>query len=260
MHRTQVSPDRVSRLARMLGHKVVTAAAASAAAALLFGALTAEADYIPARDADLRAWVVNFDTLITATPTDYGLVAGDATAIHTVVDAFTDALDVITNPATRTTPAIADKDVKKAAMLIVVRQYAQQVRNDVAVSDELKLGLGINIPDPSRTPVPVPVTQPLLNVIAATPGVLTVRFADALSPDSRSKPDGAAGLQLFTAVGTTATEDPETAQFSGVFTAQPIALPFDAADAGKIASLFARWMNAKGEVGPWSNGTTFRIA
>jgi len=36
---------------------------------------------IPSRDADLDTWLLNFKTLIAATPTNYGLVAADATAI-----------------------------------------------------------------------------------------------------------------------------------------------------------------------------------
>src|SRR5947207_2572088 len=45
--------------------------------------------FLPDQDQDLEAWAANFDTRITATPTAFGLVAGDATAFHALAADFT---------------------------------------------------------------------------------------------------------------------------------------------------------------------------
>src|SRR5438046_3013565 len=156
--------------------------------------------YIPTRDAELGQWVGNFSTLISASPATYGLVAGDAAAIAGYVNAFVAALTVVNNPATKTKATVAAKDGAKAAMLDIVRPYAQQVRNNNGVSNADKTALGLTIVDRTPTPVPPPTSSPLLSVIGATPGEHTLRYSDANTPDSRRKPAGTIGLQLFVAV------------------------------------------------------------
>ena len=217
------------------------------------------ADYLPRRDPELGQWAANFSALITAAPTTYGLVAGDASTIATYVSAFTSALAVVNNPATKTKATVAAKDGAKAAMLDIVRGYAQQVRNNNGVSNADKTALGLTIPDRTPTVVPPPTSQPLLNIIGATPGVHTLRYADASTPDSRRKPVGTIGLQLFVAIGAGAVTDPAVAPFRAFVTRQPYGVSFEPADHGKLATYFARWQNGKGEAGPWSNPVTFTI-
>ena len=217
------------------------------------------ASYIPSRDAELGQWATNFSSLISSSPGTYGLVAGDATTIATYVNAFTTALAVVNNPGTKTKATVAAKDGAKAAMLDIVRPYAQQVRNNAGVSNADKTSLGVRIVDLTKTPVPPPNSSPLLNVLAATPGEHELRYADGNSPDSRSKPLGAIGLQLFVAVAAGSVNDPAVAPFRAFVTRQPYAVSFEPADNGKIATYFARWQNAKGQTGPWSNPISFTI-
>ena len=217
------------------------------------------ASYILSRDAELGQWVTNFSTLISASPGTYGLVAGDAATIATYVNAFTTALAVVNNPATRTMATVANKDGAKAAMLEIVRAYALQVRNNNGVSNGDKTALGLTLVDRTPTPIPPPASAPLLNVVAATRGEQTLRYADATTPDSRRKAAGAIGLQLFVAVSSGVINDPAVAPFKAFVTRQPYGVPFEPADNGKLATYFARWQNRKGQVGPWSNGVTFTI-
>lgn len=216
--------------------------------------------YIPSRDAELGQWVTNFSTLITASPGTYGLLAGDAAAIAAYVTAFTGALAVVNNPATKTKATVAAKDGARAAMLDIVRPYAQQVRNNNGVSNADKTALGLTIVDRTPTSVPPPTSSPLISVIGATPGEHTLRYSDSNAPDSRRKPVGVIGLQLFVAVASGAVADPAVAPFKAFVTRQPYGVTFDPADNGKLATYFARWQNRKGQTGPWSNAITFTIA
>ena len=218
------------------------------------------ADYIPSRDANLADWMNNFSTLITGSPGTYALTAGDATTIATYVSAFVNALTVVSNPATKTRATVAAKDGAKAAMLDIVRPYAQQVRANRGVSNEHKVALGLTIADETRTPIPAPATNPILMVIGATPGEHTVRFADSATPDRRKKPFGAIGLQLFVVVAAAPVNDPAAAEFRSFVTKQPFAVMYEAADNGKVATYFARWQTRTGLVGPWSTGVAFTIA
>lgn len=216
--------------------------------------------YIPPRDGDLMLWADNFRDLIVAAPATYGLAAPDGVVIAGVVDDFDAALTLATSDATKTKSTVAAKNGAKAAMLTIIRPYAQQIRNNLGVSTENKTALGLTIVDTSRTPIPTPSSSPLLSVIGATQGVHTLRFADANTPDKRSKPFGALGLQVFVAVGANPEDDVNAASFKTFITRQPAGIEYEHADNGKIATYFARWQTNTGKVGPWSNPVSFTIA
>ena len=64
--------------------------------------------YIPSKDAQLDDWALNFKTLIAATPTNYGLVAADATAITNAYTSWHTAFLAATNPSTRTKATVGE--------------------------------------------------------------------------------------------------------------------------------------------------------
>src|SRR5262245_20402437 len=133
--------------------------------------------YIPSRESELVTWAVNFDTLITAAPATYGLVAADATSIHTYVAAFTASYTLAADPVTRTLATVADKDGKKAAMLDVLRSYAQRVKLNAGVADADKVNLGLNLNDNTTTPIPAPSTYPLQSLSAPAPLQIECRIS-----------------------------------------------------------------------------------
>jgi hypothetical protein len=218
------------------------------------------APYIPPTDAALQTWADNFSTLITAAPATYGLVAGDAVAIAAVVNAYSAAYAIAIDPPTRTKPSVAAKDAARQAMLDVVRGYAIQIRNNAGVTNEDKADLGLTLPDPTPTPVPPPATSPVLSVLGATPLQLTLRFTDQTTPTSRAKPENVTGLELHAVASATVISDPAVIPYAKIATRNPVALDFDAADVGKQAYIAGRWLNRKGEPGPWSNVVAFTVA
>lgn len=227
--------------------------------AFLAVGLNLQPPYIPTRDPELNDWAQNFASLITASPATYGLTPGDAVAIQTSADDFNTALTLAVNPSTRTKPVVADKDAKKAAFLGVARPYAINIKNNLGVTNESKLDLGLNLINSARTPVPAPDSNPLLSVIAATQGSHTIRFSDSNTPDKRSKPFGAIGLQLFLKIGTAPVSNPSDSSFYASVTRQPFAVQFSADDNGKTATYFGRWITRTGLVGPWSPPVSFGV-
>ena len=216
--------------------------------------------YIPSREADLDPFLENFDDKIAADPTDYGLVAGDATAITAAVTAWHNAYLAAINPTTRNSGTIQTKNLQKANVLSVVRGYARTIRANSAVSDALKLGIGLHIPDTEPTPIPPPSTYPVLSVIGGAPLEQEVRAADVTTPTRRGKPAGVSSLLLFRAVGEAAATDPSQAEFFAVVGKTRTVSAFGSGDNGKIATYFGRWTNGRGEMGPWSAPVSKTIA
>lgn len=215
------------------------------------------APYIPAKDADFALWLQNFSTLITATPTAYGLIAGDAVIIAAVNSPFQAAFIISTNPATRTAPTVATTRGARASAEAIVRPYAMRINANQSVSNAQRLGLGITVRITVPTPIPAPATSPALVLVAAVPGQMELQYRDSSTPTSKQKPFGASALALFSKVAATPTADPADATFTALVTKTPFLVPFSAPDAGQTCTFFARWITASGpsgiaQNGPWS--------
>lgn len=216
------------------------------------------APYIPAKDSLFDNWLANFATLITASPSTYGLVAGDALVIQGAYDDWSAAYTLATDPSTRTKPTVAAKDAQRATSSAIARPYAINVRNNAGVSNEDKLDLGLTIPDLTPTPVPPPVTSPSLSLVNAISLQHQLNFRDSAFPLLKRKPVGATSLQLWRAVGVVAATDPAQASFYNNVTKTPFVVGFDSGDRGKHCTYFGRWATRSGpggiaQFGPWSD-------
>ncbi len=221
-------------------------------------------NYIPAPLDQFALWLDNFASLIAATPTAYGLIAGDATAISAQNTAFQAAYVISNNPTTRTSPAVANTQAARLVAESVVRPYAVRISLNPSVSDGLKTGVGVTVRSTTPTPVPAPTTQPALSLLSATLLTHQLRYYDVSTPTSKAKPPGAIGLELWCAVGVTPAVDPDQCKYVGSFTKSPLIVTFSGGDQGKKATYFSRWVTAAGpggraQVGPWSDPLTLTI-
>jgi hypothetical protein len=218
------------------------------------------ADYIPRPDAQALGWMRTFAAGISANSAAYMVSAAEAAGIQGAVDTFAAAYADAIDPAQRTPVVVAIKDDARNAAAQLCRQYATLIKHNAGISDADKIAIGVRPVNPNRKPILCPRTQPTLNVVAATLGTHTLRFADSLTPENAAKPFGATELQLFVAVGADAITDPAQARFYNKFTKNPVGIAFAHADNGKQASYFARWAGRRGDFGPWSNPVSFAIA
>lgn len=217
-------------------------------------------DYIPTQDAQAALWMRSFADAIVASPSTYELSSIDATTIDDAVTAFENALAISSAGATRTSQTIQDKDNARNAAETLVRQYAIDIKYNAAIDDGTKIAIGVRPVNNNRDPIYCPQTSPLLNIVAATPGAHTVRYADSFTMDSGAKPFGAAALQLYAYIGDEPTVDENLATFVGLYTRNPIAIAFTPEDDGKMATYFARWSGRRGDTGPFSLPVSMRIA
>ncbi len=89
----------------------------------------------------------------------------------------------------------------------------------------------------------------------------TVAFMDESTPTSKAKPAGVMGAEIWVKVGDAPPVDPDTdLTFLGLDTRTPYLAEYGGADGGKPAHYMARWVNAKGEKGPWSETLTVTIS
>ncbi|HVU65222.1 MAG TPA: hypothetical protein VHC70_14665, partial [Phycisphaerales bacterium] len=109
------------------------------------------------------------------------------------------------------------------------------------------------------TIIPPPASVPVLALRRSDPGAHALLAMDG-SSERAGKPDRVAALVVFRAVADGPVRRPEEGAYLGLFTRPRFASNVTAADRGKTATYFARWANAKGEPGPWSNALSVAIA
>jgi hypothetical protein len=218
------------------------------------------ADFLPSKDQDLDAWATNFSARITLAPTTYGLVAGDATALATLVTGFSSALATATNPVTRTAGTVAAKDTARAVLVADIRSLARRIQAFPSVTAQQKADLGLPIHDAVPTPVPPPATKPIVTILEKDNKVHVIRLADETTPNKRARPVGTSGAEVYSFVGPNPPGDLEGWRFEGIASRSDFDVDFNSDDVGKVATIVARWFNRKGEVGPVSNPITGTIA
>jgi hypothetical protein len=217
----------------------------------------AQPPYIPAQDGAFDAWFQNFSALITANPTTYGLVSGDATTIAASYTTWHAKFLAATNPATRTSPTVAAKTAQRGLSEQLLRPYAISISQNPAVTNLSKTAVGVNLPNTSRTPVPAPTTSPALSLASAIHNLQTLNYYDTSTPTTKAKPPGATGLELWQLIATTPGTDVSLADLYGMCTKSPVTIGTASGDVGKIATYWGRWATKSGpggqyQVGPWS--------
>jgi hypothetical protein len=103
-------------------------------------------------DAQLLSSSNSFSALITANPTSYGLVAGQATAYGTLNTAFGTALALWLAPATRTKVTLENKNAAREALIANAKMLAAIIQSTPTVTNGQRAALGLSI---RETPTPV---------------------------------------------------------------------------------------------------------
>jgi hypothetical protein len=80
-----------------------------------------------------------------------------------------------------------------------------------------------------------------------------------VTPTRKAKPAGVMGAEIWAKIGPTPPVDPSELTFLAVDTRTPYTTDFDGADGGKQAHYMLRWVNTRGETGPWSETATATI-
>jgi hypothetical protein len=73
-----------------------------------------------------------------------------------------------------------------------------------------------------------------------------------MKPTSKAKPEDVMGAEISLKIGEPEPLDPDEMRILALDTATPYVATFKGEDAGKTAYYRLRWVNTRGEKGPWS--------
>lgn len=219
------------------------------------------APYIPPRNANLISWAANFATLIAASPSTYGLMAGDATTISATNTALAAAYALITSPSTKTAATVSAFNTEKVNALAVLRPYAQTISLNAGVASTAKTAVGVNPRTSVPSPISAPTTNPVLTAQSTSTAGTIIRYRDATaSPSVKSKPYGVVQVHIYGMASATTVTDPTTLPILVAATKSPLTIALGSANAGKTAYFAARWITKKGLLGPWSPIINYVVA
>lgn len=219
------------------------------------------APYIPPKDADWSNWLNNFATLIAASPSTYGLMAGDSATITAQKTAWNAAYALVTSPSTKTPATVQAKNTEKTIALAIIRPYAVTISINAGVSSANKIAIGVNPRTSTKTPVTTPTTNPVLTIDSTSTAGSIVRYRDTTaSPSVKSKPYGVIALLLFAKSSATPITDPETLTFIDLYTKSPLQVSLGSGEAGNTVYWAARWVTRTGLLGPWSPIISYVVA
>jgi hypothetical protein len=210
------------------------------------------------KDADIVAGSANFAALISAGPTTYGLVAAQSTAFGLLNTALQDAYTTAITPETRTPVAIAAKNIALKNVRESAKHLANQIAGTASVTNAQLVSLGL-LPRTIPTPRPVPSTPPVLEVVSCSGRLVKVRIHDATS-ESRGKPFGAIGANIYSYVGASAPAEPSAYHFEGMGTRPVTDIIFpNSVASGATVWLSAQWVSARGQLSVGSTPISFTL-
>lgn len=208
--------------------------------------------FLPTADKALAAFSLNFSTLLTANFAAYGLPQSTAASYGIFYDTYNAALTAAQQPPTRGNATVLAKNSAKKNLIILTREIARTIVNNMNVNNAQRQELGLTIRKIKPTPVPAPSTRPSVDISSVSVRTVTVHIHDGPA-DKRGKAAGAIGAKVYSYIGDSYPSDPTLWAYQGDSTKSkyPIAFP-DSVASGTQVWVCAAWYNRKGETGPVS--------
>jgi hypothetical protein len=210
-------------------------------------------DYIPQSDVLMNQWQKNLIDIVSPNLMNWGIGNEDFTQLRAKQMVWEAAYGKADNKQNRTAADVVAKNEAYVEYVAAIRPFvAQWLSFNSRVSDSDRARMGLTIRTGTRTLSPVPATSPIGTVDFSVRLQHTIHFYDEASAHSNAKPIGVHGCEIFMKVDGDPPKDASELTYVAICTASPYTVKFDGAKAGKIAYYWLRWVNTRGEYGPWS--------
>lgn len=209
-------------------------------------------DYLPSSDTEFLAWMQNFISYATANVAALGLTTADLTSIQNQQTTLeTSYADFVATQALAASKR-QQKDDERTAQEKLVRPLVARLQSFTTLTDAQRQALGMTVRSTSHAAAATPTSRPIGTIDTSKRLRHTISFVDEDSPGSRAKPDGVSGCEIWMKVGEPSPAGPDELRYLATDTRSPYVVEFEASDAGKMAYYMLRWVNTRGERGPWS--------
>ena len=210
-------------------------------------------DYISKNDADFNVWQGNLVAILTPNTTTWGIDTDDFTAVKSKQTTWEAAYAKASNKQNRTSADVLAKNDAADVYKKSIRSFvAQWLANNTKIADADRTRMGLSVRTGTRTPTPVPTSSPVGAIDFSIRLQHTISYYDEASAHSNAKPVGVHGCEIYMKVDGDAPKDASELSYVATDTASPYVLKFEGSKAGKTVYYWLRWVNTRGEAGPWS--------
>ena len=218
-------------------------------------------NYIPQNDAEFNLWQMSLTEIIEPNLTQWNISADDFTALKASQALWITAFTKASNKQNRTRAEVQSKDDARDSYEKVLRQFiAQWLANNAKVMNSDRERMGLTVKQVTRRPVSVPSSCPVGTVDFSVRLQHTINYGDEATPRSKAKPAGVHGCEIWSKIDGSAPLDASELDFLGTNTSSPFSTTFEGKNAAKNVYYWLRWVNTRGEPGPWSRNITAMVA
>lgn len=217
----------------------------------------------PRPDGDFSAYMNHYYDAVEKFWNVQGLDLNDLADLKKALDTWNGAFPAHVRAQAAAEGARQNKDAARRDLEAQARPITSFVQGYPKTTDADRATIGITVRDTEGTPTPTPTTRPQALVQAGQRLTHTLRLTDESTPTRRARPKGVLGAEVWVKLvdaGTPAPTDPAALAFLTMATKPSITTEYRAADGGKTAVYMLRWVNTRGEKGPWSDVTMATVA
>jgi hypothetical protein len=210
-------------------------------------------DYIPRKNVDFITWVTNFLKYLYSSISRFNFPPDEYQKLVMRRDDLVQKFEAAENPSTRTPLAIQARNSARKTLEKMLRSVVKEFLTfNRAVTDEDRIGLGLRIYKSTRTPSSVADESPDIDVDTSTPGRVGIHFFEKSSRHKKAKPAGQAAVEVAWIISDTLPTRWDQLLHSDINTNSPYILSFENDRRGKTVYFALRWVNTRGEKGPWT--------
>jgi len=220
-------------------------------------------NYIPRPDGDFSAWANHYYDAVEKWWSVNGFDESELKPLKEALSAWAAAYPAHVAAQQRAEGARQAKDAARAALEKEVRPVTNFVQGWPKTTNADRAEMGITVRDTSPTPAPAPSSRPLALVESGQRLTHQLRLVDESTPTRRARPAGVLGAEVWVKLvdaDSPAPTDPAALTFLTMTTKPSFRAEFKAGEGGKTAVYMARWVNTRGEKGPWSEVATATVA
>jgi hypothetical protein len=220
-------------------------------------------NYIPRPDGNFAAWANHYYDAVEKWYSVQGFDKELLAALKKALDTWQSLYPAHVTAQQRAEGARQAKDQARAELEREIRPVTNFVQGYPKTTNADRAEIGITVRDTSPSPAPAPTSRPL--ALVESPARLThqLRLVDESTPTRRARPAGVLGAEVWVKLvdaDQPAPTDPAALTFLTMTTKPSFRAEFKAGEGGKTAVYMARWVNTRGEKGPWSEITTATVA
>jgi len=216
--------------------------------------------YMPRSDHAAAMWMQIFANGIVEHADEFDVSPVEAARVQTAVSAFVDLFTVADQTAIRTSVIVEQKDLARRAAELVIRPIYTRIKSDPTIESPTLLSIGVRPINAKRSRINAPDTAPSLMVRDVTMVSHVLVYNEPGMRSLRAKPKGVVGFQLFRSLREDANGPQMLPTYFATYTRNPVVIFLYANEDLKTATYVGRWINRRGETGPWSNRVSQRIS